>query len=289
MGERLDWLRSPWPAMIRPMQMPGSAMVPASQAPRPGRLGPRLASVLLVGLTGTVGPGALIALAPMGGLAQAASPGPATQPLPAGGDFGVVSGGQNGRQVIPVRWTSGVGVWSLQPEAIRRFVETGVVSDRSLDSAINRSGWSPAELRLGLAKPYSVDVVALARFLYSSDGLAFLRTQTRGYGPSRTQSTDAVQALRSAIIAAAAAGGQISALTIMANLPTDFSTMQACGRDSAPPSVCAAGKCVGEAQCTSLLSWYVFLPACLQANQARQGGDSGLAPLGGLAKPLRKP
>lgn len=277
------------------MQMPGSAMVPASQAPWSGRLGSRFASVLLAGLAGTVGPGALIAGAPQGSRAQAVAPGLAVQTPQAGAVFSIADGGQSGRQVIPVRWTSGVGVWSLQPEAIRRFVETGVVSDRSLASAIDRSGWSPEELRLGLAKPYSVDLVALARFLYSSDGLAFLRTQTRGYGPSSTQSTStqstgsqstsanstyAVQALRSAIIAAAA-GGQISALAIMAHLPTDFSTGQGCGR----LGVCAPSKCVGEAQCTSLLSWYVFLPACLQANQARQVGAVGLGPLVRTPKP----
>ena len=267
------------------MQMPGSAMVPASQAPWPGRLGSRFASVLLAGLAGTVGPGALIALEPLGARAQVVAPGLATQPPQAGPVFSVTDGGQSGRQVIPVRWTSGVGVWSLQPEAIRRFVETGVVSDRSLASAIDRSGWSPEELRLGLAKPYSIDLVALARFLYASDGLAFLRTQTRGYGPSSTQSTStqstyAVEALRSAIIAAAA-GGQVSALAIMANLPTDFSTGQGCGR----LSVCAPSKCVGEAQCTSLLSWYVFLPACLQANQARQVAPAGSSPLVRSPKP----
>ena len=275
--------------------MPGSAMVPASQATRPGRLGSRFASVLLAGLAGTVGPGALIALAPLGARAQAVAPGLATQTPQAGAVFSIADGGPSGRQVIPVRWTSGVGVWSLQPEAIRRFVETGVVGDRSLASAIDRSGWSPEELRLGLAKPYSVDLVALARFLYSRDGLAFLRTQTRGYGPSSTQSTStqfpgtqspsakstyAVEALRSAIIAAAA-GGQISALAIMAHLPTDFSTGQGCGR----LSVCAPSKCVGEAQCTSLLSWYVFLPACLQANQARQVAPAGVSPLGRPPKP----
>ena len=275
--------------------MPGSAMVPASQAPWPGRLGSRFASVLLAGLAGTVGPGALIALAPLGARAQSVAPGLATQTPQAGAAFSMADGGQIGRQVIPVRWTSGVGVWSLQPEAIRRFVETGVVGDRSLASAIDRSGWSPEELRLGLAKPYSVDLVALARFLYSSDGLAFLRTQTNGYGPSSTQSTSgqstsgqstsakstyAVEALRSAIIAAAA-GGQISALAIMAHLPTDFSTGQGCGR----LSVCAPSKCVGEAQCTSLLSWYVFLPACLQANQARQVAPAGVSPLGRPPKP----
>ena len=262
--------------------MSGSVMVPASKALRPGRFGSRLASVLLAGLAGTVGPGCLVALAPRAARAQAVGPGPATQPLPAGSVSSVAGGGPNGRQVIPVRWTSGAGVWSLQPEAIRRFVETGVVSDRSLASAIDQSGWSAEELRLGLAKPYSVDLVALARFLYSSDGLAFLRTQTRGYGPASTKAPYAVEALRSAIIAAAASG-QISALAIMAHLPTNFSTVQACSYDGGQyggrPTVCATGQCVGEAQCTSLLSWYVFLPACLQANQARPTGPAGLGPL----------
>ena len=89
-----------------------------------------------------------------------------------------------------------------------------------------------------------------------------------------------MEALRSAIIAAAA-GGQISALAIMAHLPTDFSTGQGCGR----LGVCAPSKCVGEAQCTSLLSWYVFLPACLQANQARQPAPAGVGPLARSPKP----
>ena len=276
--------------MIRPIKMPGLAMVPASQALGPGRFGSRFASLLLAGLTSTVGAGALVALAPMGARAQVAGSGLGAQPIPAGAAAPLPVGGASGRSVIPVRWTSGPGVWSLPPEAIRGFVETGLVSDRSLASAIDRSGWSPEELRLGLAKPYSVDLVALARFLYSSDGLAFLRTQTSGYGPSSTQSTStkstsakstyAVEALRSAIIAAAA-GGQISALAIMAHLPTDFSTGQGCGR----LGVCAPSKCVGEAQCTSLLSWYVFLPACLQANQARQAAPAGVSPLGRPPKP----
>jgi len=32
-------------------------------------------------------------------------------------------------------------------------------------------------------------------------------------------------------------------------------------------NISAKGKCKGEAQCSSLLSWYVFLPASIQANQ----------------------
>ncbi len=283
--------------MIRAMQMPASAMVPAFKA----TLSPLLGSVLTTGLVITAG--GLVGLAPMGARAQVGFPGPGAQPLQAGGTDSRVDGGPTGfqgtpagqvnpagemsplhqvepsRQVTPVRWTSGAGTWSLQPEAIRRFVQTGVVSDRSLESAIARSGWSPEELRLGLAKSYGVDLVALARFLYSSDGQAFLRTQTRSYVPSSTRSSFAVEALRSAIIAAAA-GGQISALSIMAHLPTDFSSVRVCGRYDGSQNVCAAGLCIGEDQCTSLLSWYVFLPACLQANQARQLDPAPLLPLG---------
>ena len=273
--------------------MTGIAMLPAFKGMGPSRLGSRLASVVMAALGGTLGAGGSLALAPLGSRAQAVSPA-AVQPAafklaefkPA--EFKPAAASPVSRQVIPVRWTSGVGAWSLHPEAVRRFVETGVVSDRSLDSAINRSGWSPEELRLGLAKPYSVDLVALARFLYSSDGLAFLRTQTRGYAPSHTQGNDAVAALRSAIIAAAE-GGQISALAIMAHLPTDFSTGQTCGPGDGRVSVCASSKCIGEAQCTSLLSWYVFLPACLQANQARQAGPTALIPLSKGPKPELKP
>ena len=283
--------------------MTGSAMLPAFKGMGPSHLGSRLASVVLAALAGSLGAGGSLALAPLGSRAQAVSPA-AIQPAalkpiavqPAAVKQAPVkqaavkpaSTSSLSRQVIPVRWTSGVGAWSLHPEAVRRFVETGVVSDRSLDSAINRSGWSPEELRLGLAKPYSVDLVALARFLYSSDGLAFLRTQTRGYAPSNSQSNDAVAALRSAIIAAAA-GGQISALAIMAHLPTDFSTGQTCGPGDGRVSVCASSQCIGEAQCTSLLSWYVFLPACLQANQARLASPTALIPLGKGPKPELKP
>jgi hypothetical protein len=40
-----------------------------------------------------------------------------------------------------------------------------------------------------------------------------------------------------------------------------------CNTYTGSQNVCAEGRCQGEAQCTSLLSWYVFLPACIQANQ----------------------
>ena len=78
--------------------------------------------------------------------------------------------------------------------------------------------------------------------------------------------TYAVQALRSAIIADAA-DGQISAAGILANLPVDFRLADISAQ---PPldgsqNVWPQSGCQGERQCTSWLSWAVFLPANLQA------------------------
>ena len=54
---------------------------------------------------------------------------------------------------------------------------------------------------------------------------------------------------------------------IMTNLPTDYRLADTCNTYDGKQNVCAEGKCTTDAQCTSLLSWYVFLPACIQANQ----------------------
>jgi hypothetical protein len=70
-----------------------------------------------------------------------------------------------------------------------------------------------------------------------------------------------VQALRSAIIKDSV-DGSISSIGIMRALPTDFRLAEG------PQAVGAEGRCKPQtAQCTSLLSWYVFLPARIQASQ----------------------
>ena len=80
-------------------------------------------------------------------------------------------------------------------------------------------------------------------------------------------STYAVQALRSAIIADSV-DGTLSAAGIMKALPTDFRLADFCNTYTGAQNICAEGRCkAGSAQCTSLLSWYVFLPASIQANQ----------------------
>lgn len=168
----------------------------------------------------------------------------------------------------PVRWNTGGAVWTTTQEAFTAFLETGEITDRGLEGGLNRSGWTSEEVRQGMLKPYSVDFLGIARYLYSNAGEAFLRDQTISYFPYWGMRGTAVQALRSAIIADAE-DGQISSATIMAKLPTDMRLADTCNTYSGSQNVCAQGRCnPSNGQCTSLLSWYVFLPQCLQQNQA---------------------
>jgi hypothetical protein len=166
----------------------------------------------------------------------------------------------------PVRWNTGAAVWTTRPEAMETFINSGDITDRGLEGGLNRSGWTSQQVREGLSKTYAVSLIGLSRFLYSDRGVSFLDQQTRSYVPYATLKAQSVEALRSAIVADAA-DGQISAAGILANLPVDF---RLADLSAQPPldgaqNVWPQGGCQGERQCTSWLSWAVFLPANLQA------------------------
>ena len=165
----------------------------------------------------------------------------------------------------PVRWNTGGAVWTTSSRAFRKFLSSGEITDRALDAGINNSGWTAEEVQEGMTKTYDVDIVGVSRFLYSSDGVKFLKDQTRSYFPYWKMKKTAVVALRSAIIADSV-DGKLSSAGIMGNLPVDFRLADTCGTYDGAQNVCAPDKCEGDAQCTSLMSWYVFLPACVQAN-----------------------
>jgi len=187
----------------------------------------------------------------------------------------------------PIRWNSGGAVWSTNQQAINTFLTTGEITDRGLGDGIHRSGWTAAELRAGLTKPYSVDLASVANFLYSDAGVKFLDNQTRSYFPYWTMKRDAVVALRAAIIADAA-DGSLSSAGIMAGLPVDFRLAHTCNTYDGKQNVCDKGRCTTEAQCTSLFSWYVFLPACIQARQISTAYPSLGAPVAsGQQRPVR--
>ena len=168
---------------------------------------------------------------------------------------------------LPVRWNTGGAVWTTTSSEFKTFFETGEVTDRALDAGINNSGWTAEEIQEGMTKSYSVDIVGVSRFLYSDDGVKFLKDQTRSYFPYWKMKSTAVVALRSAIILDSA-DGSLSSAGIMSYLPVDFRLADTCNTYDGAQNVCAPDKCEGDAQCTSLLSWYVFLPACVQANSA---------------------
>jgi len=163
----------------------------------------------------------------------------------------------------PVRWNTGGAVWTTTSSEFKTFLTTGDITDRALNSGINNSGWTADEIQEGMTKTYDVDLVGVSRFLYSADGVAFLDDQTRSYFPYWQKKKTAVVALRSAIILDAA-DGEISSAGIMANLPVDF-RLNDNGTSDGAQNVCKDG--LDEPQSTSLFSWYVFLPACVQANQ----------------------
>ena len=181
----------------------------------------------------------------------------------------------------PVRWNTGGAVWTTTSSEFKTFFSTGDITDRALSSGISNSGWTAEEIQEGMTKTYAVDIIGVSRFLYSDDGVKFLKDQTRSYFPYWKMKSTSVVALRPAIVADSI-DGEISSAGIMAELPVDFRLADTCGTYDGIQNVCAPNHCEGDAQCTSLLSWYVFLPACVQANSALPESAPRVAP----ARPL---
>jgi len=161
----------------------------------------------------------------------------------------------------PIRWVTGGAVWSTPQEAMKTFLDTGEITDRGLQGGLNRSGWTADAVRAGMNKSYNVDFLRLSNFLYSPAGEVYLTEQTRSYVPYWTLRTLAIQGLRSAIILDAA-DGAISGAGIMSQLPVDFRIDNSTPFDG-KQNVASQANCKDNAQCTSLFSWFVFLPAQL--------------------------
>ena len=179
----------------------------------------------------------------------------------------------------PVRWKTGGAVWTTTKSAFNTYFEDGEITDRALEAGINGSGWTADEVREGMTRNYDVDLVGVSRFLYSEEGEQFLDEQTRSYFPYWMKKKTAVVALRSAIIADSV-DGQISSAGIMKELPVDFALADNGASDGAQ-NVCKPG--LDAPRDTSLLSWYVFLPACVQANQVVEAAPApAAAPVRGL-------
>ncbi|MFZ9568010.1 MAG: alpha/beta hydrolase [Vulcanococcus sp.] len=156
--------------------------------------------------------------------------------------------------------SSGADVWSIRYAALEQFIAKGTFSDQRLMKLVINSGWPEADLRVALAKPYAVNYLALSRFLNSPAGEAFLLQQTQAYKPLKAGRGIGIEAIRYAILEDAK-GGTISAMGILKRLPVPMAFNLA-----GPPIVrCSSLPCEKPEQCRSVLSWWVFLPACLQA------------------------
>ena len=137
------------------------------------------------------------------------------------------------------------------------------------------SGWTQEELEAGLQQEYDVDVAAVANFLYSDKGVQFLSEsiQENNYTPYYSQA-NSVQSVRSAIILDAA-DGKLSSYGMMARLPVDQ-------RLQGAMKVCDTNNLSNEQQETSLLSWYMNTPACIQAYTAVPEEAPAAEPVRGL-------
>ena len=129
--------------------------------------------------------------------------------------------------------------------------------------------------RAGLQHEHNVDVAAVARFLYSLKGEQFLKEsiQENSYTPYYSQQ-NSLQAVRSAIILDSA-DGKLSSYGMMKQLPTDQ-------RLQGSMKVCDVNSIENSQQATSLLSWYMNTPACIQAYTAKAEEPAPAAPVQGL-------
>jgi hypothetical protein len=153
---------------------------------------------------------------------------------------------------------------------------TEVIANPVPENLSDLSGWTSDQLQAGLTKEYDVDVAAVARFLYSDRGEAFLSESIRqnNYTPYYSQQ-NSLQAVRSAIILDSA-DGKLSSYGMMSKLPTDQ-------RLQGAMKVCDVSDINNSQKATSLLSWYMNTPACIQAYTAEAPAAApAAAPVRGL-------
>jgi hypothetical protein len=180
------------------------------------------------------------------------------------------------QQGLPTQTARTVSSSFVRSNTLLPLGGTEVIANPVPNNLSDLSGWSRDQLQAGLTKEYDVDVAAVARFLYSEKGEAFLSESIRAnnYTPYYSQQ-NSLQAVRSAIILDSA-DGKLSSYGMMANLPTDQ-------RLQGAMKVCDVSDMNNSQQATSLLSWYMTTPACIQAYTA-EAPEPARAP---AAEPVR--
>ena len=178
---------------------------------------------------------------------------------------------------LPTQTARAVSTSFVRSNTLLPLGGTEVIANPVPNNLSDLSGWTRDQLQAGLTKEYDVDVAAVARFLYSEKGEAFLSESIRenNYTPYYSQQ-NSLQAVRSAIILDSA-DGKLSSYGMMANLPTDQ-------RLQGAMKVCDVNNMNNSQQATSLMSWYMNTPACIQAYTAEAQEPAAAAP---TAAPVR--
>jgi hypothetical protein len=176
---------------------------------------------------------------------------------------------------LPTQTARTVSNGAVRSNTLLPLGGTAVIDNHVPGDLKDLSGWSRDELQAGLQKEYDVDVVAVARFLYSPQGEKFLSEsiQQNNYTPYYSQQ-NSLQAVRGAIILDSA-DGKLSSFGMMSKLPTDQ-------RLQGAMKVCDASDASNSQRATSLLSWYMNTPACIQAYTAEAPAPAKAAPVRGL-------
>jgi len=178
---------------------------------------------------------------------------------------------------LPTQTARAVSQGFVRSNTLLPLGGTAVMDNPVPGNLSDLSGWSRDQLQAGLSKEYNVDVAAVARFLYSEKGEAFLSESIRqnNYTPYYSQQ-NSLQAVRSAIILDSA-DGKLSSYGMMSKLPTDQ-------RLQGAMKVCDVSDANNSQKATSLLSWYMNTPACIQAYTAEAPAAPAQAP---TAAPVR--
>jgi hypothetical protein len=108
---------------------------------------------------------------------------------------------------LPTQTARTVSNGAVRSNTLLPLGGTAVIDNHVPGDLKDLSGWSRDELQAGLQKEYDVDVAAVARFLYSPQGVKFLSEsiQQNNYTPYYSQQ-NSLQAVRGAIILDSADG-----------------------------------------------------------------------------------
>jgi len=143
-------------------------------------------------------------------------------------------------------------------QVLRTFLAGVPARQRRLLDDLDRTEWSPAEVRAAWLKVYAVRVAQVSTFLDSPAGVSLISQQVQGWSPWTTAPLKAA-ALRSAILKASRQGA-LSAAAVVEALPVRFEL----------PQTAAEARRVGidpvcPAQCgDSVLAHWAFLVASVQ-------------------------